>query len=192
MQISIIGQGRMAQAIQLHLQKAGNTVELIGRDAPETLAEIVILAIPYTAHQEWIAHHQHKLDNRIVVDISNPVNFATLDELIIPTGQSAAKQLQDKLPRSFVIKAFNTTSAFMLNNGTVGDRDLPTVLIASDHEKAKQQLLKALEGSSLNALDIGHLKQANQLEALGLLQMHLVKNGLVERIGGFSLQGLKT
>ncbi|MDY3330716.1 MAG: hypothetical protein SOX43_02015 [Pelistega sp.] len=192
MKISIIGKGNMATAIQAHLQDAGNEVELVGREITNPLGEIVVLAIPYAAHAEFATAHQDKLTNKVVIDISNPVNFATLDELVVPEKQSATKLLQDKLPQSFVVKAFNTTSAFMLNNKTVGGRDLPTVLIASDHQAAKDLLLKALNGAQLNALDIGPLKQANQLEVLGLLQMHLVKNGFVERTGGFSLLGLKT
>ncbi|MCI7717805.1 NADPH-dependent F420 reductase [[Pasteurella] aerogenes] len=191
MKISIIGQGNMAKAIQAHLQDAGNLVELVGREVDVPLAEIVILAIPYAEHEEFARAHQEKLANKIVIDISNPVNFATLEELIVPPGQSATQLLQQKLPQSFVLKAFNTTSAFMLNNKMVGERDLPTVLIAGDHAPAKQQLLQALEGANLNAVDVGGLKQASQLEALGLLQMYLVKNGFTEKTGGFSLLGLK-
>lgn len=189
MNISIIGQGNMANAIKAHLEDAGNSVTLIGRDVPDELDKLVILAIPYTAHEAFVADNQQKLSDKIVVDISNPVNFANFEELVVPLGESAASLLQNKLPTASVIKAFNTTSAFILNNKSVAGRDKPTVLIAGDDTAAKQTLQQALNGSALNAVDTGSLKQAKQLEALGMLQMYLVKNGVVEKTGGFSLLG---
>lgn len=190
MNISIIGQGNMANAIKSHLQDAGHTVTLIGRDVPDTLDSLVILAIPYAAHQQFVADHQAKLSDKIIIDISNPVNFQTLDTLVVPQGESAASLLQQALPSSRILKAFNTTSAFMLNAKKVADRDAPTVLIAGDDADAKHILITALQGSSLNAVDVGSLQQAKQLEALGMLQMYLVKNGITAKTGGFSLLGL--
>ncbi len=190
MNISIIGQGNMASAIKSHLQDAGHTITLIGRDVPDTLDSLVILAIPYAAHQQFVADHHAKLGDKIIIDISNPVNFQTLDTLVVPQGESAASLLQQALPSSRILKAFNTTSAFMLNAKKVADRDAPTVLIAGDDADAKRTLITVLQGSSLNAVDVGSLKQAKQLEALGMLQMYLVKNGITAKTGGFSLLGL--
>lgn len=190
MNISIISQGNMANAIKSHLQDAGHTVTLIGRDVPDALDSLVILAIPYAAHQQFVADHQAKLSDKIIIDISNPVNFQTLDTLVVPQGESAASLLQQALPSSRILKAFNTTSAFMLNAKKVADRDAPTVLIAGDDADAKHTLITALQGSNLNAVDVGSLQQAKQLEALGMLQMYLVKNGITAKTGGFSLLGL--
>lgn len=185
--ISIIGTGRMAQAIQTYFQQAGSPVTLVGRDVPEILGDIVLLAIPYQAAAGFAQAQQAKLAGKVVVDIANPVDFQTLDGVITPPGQSAAEILQQQLPRAAVLKAFNTTSAFILNSGQVGGRDLPSVLLAGDDAAAKRQFTQALAGAALSITDVGPLKRARELEALGFLQMALVKNQVIATTGGFSL-----
>ena len=54
--ISIIGTGKMGQAIAAVAARGSHTVELLGRqDAGTTLGDVVVLAVPYPAVAEMIA-----------------------------------------------------------------------------------------------------------------------------------------
>lgn len=187
MTVSIIGQGNMGQAIAKNFKAAGQEVNFIGRDADQpTFGDIVVFAVPYGAEKSLAKQYQSALAGKVVVDISNPLNFDTWDELVVPSDSSAAAQLQAELPQSIVLKAFNTTFAATLNSGKVGTTQT-TVMVAGDNDEAKKQLTEALKGSPLAVVDAGKLKRARELEAMGFLQMTLAANKQIGWDGGFGL-----
>src|SRR6476619_5092921 len=139
--LSILGTGNMGQAIAAVAGKGGHTVQLLGQDdidSPVT-GEIVVLAVPYPAIAEVIAERGESLAGKIVVDITNPLNFETFDGLVVPADSSAAAEIAAALPESRVLKAFNTTFAGTLSAGTVGPLTT-TVLIAGHDADAKATL----------------------------------------------------
>lgn len=187
--ISIIGNGAMAQAIATAVARSGHTAETLahGSDQAPT-GQIVVLAVPYGALRDVVATHGDHLAGRVVVDISNPVDFETFDSLVVAPEASAAAELAAALPHSRVVKAFNTTFAGTLSSGTVGDSGLPTaVLIAGDDTDAKQQLADVVTGAGLRAIDAGSLRRARELEALGFLQITLAAGEKVSWTGGFAV-----
>jgi predicted dinucleotide-binding enzyme len=133
-QLTVIGTGNMGQAIAGLATKGGHSAELIAHShtGSAVTGNIVILAVPYPALADVIAVHGESLAGRIVIDITNLLDFQTFDSLTVPSDSSAAAELAAALPRSRVLEAFNTTLA----GGTVGP--LPTtVLIAGDDTEAK-------------------------------------------------------
>ena len=186
--VSIVGTGNMGQAISGVVTKGGNTVELFGQsDSDKQLSgEIVVLAVPYPAVDDVVASRGDQLAGKIVVDITNPLDFATFDSLVVPADSSAAEQIAAKLPQSRVLKAFNTTFAATLASGKVGD--LPTtVLIAGDDAAAKSQLAGVVTAGGLQAIDAGALKRARELEALGFLQLTLAVSERIAWTSGFAV-----
>jgi len=109
---------------------------------------------------------------KVVVDITNPLNFETFDSLTVPADGSAAAEIAAALPQSRVLKAFNTTFAATLASGTVGPVST-TVLIAGDDADAKALLAGVVAAGGLRALDAGALSRARELEALGFVQLTL-------------------
>src|SRR3954467_4321779 len=97
--VSIIGSGNMGQAISAVVAKGGNTVELFNStDKDKAITgEVVILATPYPAFEQVLAERADQLAGKIVVDISNPLNFETFDSLTVPADGSAAAELAAKL-----------------------------------------------------------------------------------------------
>src|SRR5688572_8532302 len=128
--LSILGTGTMGQAIAAVAARGGHSVQLIGHtDTDAVTGDVVVLAVPYPAVADVLATRGEQLAGRIVVDITNPLNFATFDSLTVPADSSATAEIAAALPTARVLKAFNTTFAATLTSGTVGD--LPTtVLIA--------------------------------------------------------------
>ena len=185
--VSIIGAGRMGQAIAGVVRAGGHTVELLGRPDAGTAptGEIVILAVPYPSVADVLAAYKDHLAGKVVVDITNPLDFTTFDSLTVPAGSSAAAEIQASLPDSRVLKAFNTTFAATLTSGLVGS--LPTtVLVAGDDADAKDLLADVVKAGGLRAIDAGSLQRAHELEALGFLQLALAVGEKVSWTGGFA------
>jgi len=186
--VSIIGTGNMGQAIAGIAGKGGHTVQLLGQSDSGTAVtgDIVVLAVPYPAVAAVIAERGDSLADKIVVDITNPLNFETFDSLTVPADGSATSEISVALPTSRVVKAFNTTFAATLAAGTVGP--LPTtVLIAGDDADAKSTLAGVITSGGLKAIDAGGLKRARELEALGFLQITLAANEKISWTGGFGI-----
>jgi 8-hydroxy-5-deazaflavin:NADPH oxidoreductase len=186
--VSIIGTGTMGSAIADVVTKGGNTVELLGHgdtDKPVT-GDVVVLAVYYGALADVVAQRGVQLDGKVVVDITNPLDVTTMDALVVPADGSAAAELAVALPRSRVVKAFNTTFAATLAAGTVGG--LPTtVLIAGDDADAKSQLAGIITAGGLRAMDAGSLRRARELEALAFLQITLAITDAIPWTGGFAV-----
>jgi predicted dinucleotide-binding enzyme len=126
------------------------------------------------------------LAGKVVVDITNPLDFTTFDSLTVPADSSAAAEIATALPRSRVLKAFNTTFAGTLVSGVVGP--LPTtVLIAGDDADAKALLAGIVTAGGLRAVDAGSLRRARELEAIGFLQLTLAAGEKISWNGGFGL-----
>ena len=186
--VSIIGTGNMGQAIAGVVRKSGNTVELLGQsDADEPVTgEVVVLAVPYGAVADIVARRAEQLAGKVVVDITNPVDFETFDSLVVPPDGSATAEIAAALPQSRVVKAFNTTFAATLASGTVGEQPT-TVLIAGDDADAKSLLAGIVTAAGLHAIDAGSLRRACELEALGFLQITLAAAEKIAWTGGFAV-----
>ncbi len=186
--ISILGTGNMGQAIASVAGKGGHTVQLLGADDVDTAVsgDIVVLAVPYPAVSDVIARRGDQLAGKVVVDITNPLNFETFDSLVVPADSSAAAEIAAALPQSRVLKAFNTTFAGTLAAGTVGPLTT-TVLIAGDDADAKSTLAGIVASGGLKAIDAGSLSRARELEALGFLQISLAAGEKVSWTGGLGI-----
>jgi hypothetical protein len=187
--ITIFGTGNMGSAIGAVLEGGGHAVQHIdtSTEDPAVTGEIVVLAVPYAALATIAEAYRDQLTGRVVVDITNPVDFATFDGLTVPADASAAAELAAALPGARVVKAFNTTFAANLVNGSVGT-NRTTVLIAGDDADAKAALAEAITaGGALDALDVGSLKRARELEALGFLEIGLAAAEKIAWTAGFAV-----
>ena len=183
--VTIIGSGNMGQAISGLVSKGGNTVELLRHSdtGKPVTGDIVVLAVPHAAIPDILATRGDQLVGKVVVDITNPLNFQTFDSLTVPADSSAAAQIAASLPQSRVVKAFNTNLAATLASGTAGE--VPTtVLIAGDDRQAKSQLADLVTAGGLRAIDSGSLRRARELEALGFLQITLAAQDKLPWTGG--------
>ena len=200
--VTIIGAGNMGGAIAAIAAQGGNAVQLLARDAEKVAAtgaaatagvvgdaitgDIVVLALPYAAVTDVLAAYAGQLDGKIIVDLTNPVDFGTFDDLVVPADSSAAAQIQQAVPSASVLKAFNTNFAATLHTGSVGG-EKTAVLIAGDDAAAKAALSDLLEAGGVKAIDAGFLKRARELEALGFLQLTLAAAEKTSWTSGFAL-----
>ena len=187
MKVTIVGAGNMARGIGTRVLAGGNDLELVARDraAAQALADelgggtvsdsasgdVVVLAIPYAAAADVVAEHGDQLQGKIVVDITNPVDWSTFEGLVTPADSSAAEEIAKLLPGGTpVVKAFNTTFAPTLAAGEVAGQTLD-VLLAGDDADAKEKVASVVEAGGLRPLDVGPLRRSRQLEQLGFLHI---------------------
>lgn len=203
--ISIIGAGNLGSAIADVVAKSGSTMQVVTRDIGKArkLAEkfgaegaefgshltgrIVVLAVPYPALKDVVSTYGDQLNGKIVVDVTNPVDFDTFDALAVAPDSSAAEELQHALPGATILKAFNTNFAATLASGEVGG--VPTtVVIAGDDDDAKAELSEVVSAGGAAVADAGSLKRARELEAVGFLQIVLAVRDQVRWTGGFAIR----
>jgi predicted dinucleotide-binding enzyme len=94
--------------------------------------QIVILAVPYEAVPTVIGHAVMAY-GRVVVDISNPVDWSTLDRLATPPDTSTAAQTALLVPAGTpVVRAFNTT--FVRCHSAVSTGECVRLLLEETHQ----------------------------------------------------------
>ncbi|MCB5273388.1 Pyrroline-5-carboxylate reductase [Arthrobacter sp. SO5] len=193
--ITIIGSGNMARAIGTRAVAAGRAVQILDR-TPENAAklaaelgggtssgglnevpdgDLVVLALYFGPAKEVATHYGDTLSGKTVIEISNPVNMETFDSLDVAPGSSAAEEIAALLPGAAVVKAFNTTFAGPLTEGTAAGVQLD-VFIASDSEKARDEVAAFASAAGLRPLQVGGLHHARELEGFELLVMGLQLN----------------
>lgn len=196
--VTIFGAGNMARGIGTRLAASKVDLQILAPRADEAVAlarefaagggsasgaavdepiqgDVVVLAVPYDAALQVAESRRAELTGRIVVDITNPVDWASFDRLVTPPDSSAAEEIAKRLPGVPVVKAFNTTFARTLIDGQVAGQPLD-VLVAADDPEARSRVAELIGDTGLRAIDAGPLRRARQLEQLGFLHMALQEN----------------
>jgi predicted dinucleotide-binding enzyme len=175
MHVAIIGQGNVGKALARGLTRSGHQVAVVD-NAPSELpklahdAEVVILAVPFGQIDNVVEAIGNAADGKTVVDVTN----ALTPEFSLAVGHttSGAEELQRKLPRARVVKAFNTVFAQHMDSGQVKGEKL-TVLVAADDAQAKAEVRDLATSIGFDAVDAGPLRNARMLEPLGFQNIQL-------------------
>ncbi|SDB82834.1 hypothetical protein GA0111570_10453 [Raineyella antarctica] len=202
--VTVIGSGNVGTAVAGLMAKAGASLQIVDRDAEKAAGlagqvkgtsatfgepitgDVVVLALPFPALESIAVTYKDQLAGKVVVDVTNPVDFATFDSLVVPADSSAAAELASVLPGAKVLKAFNTTFAGVVASGALGANDV-AVLVAGDDADAKKTLIDLVDAGGLRGVDAGSLKRAREMEAMAFLQMALAAAGTISWTGGFAL-----
>ncbi len=173
--IAIIGKGHVGSALCSGLS-GKHEVKFGHRDPAEPVAdaakwgEVIILAVPHGNANDAIEEIRPYADGKIVIDVTNAVGANS--ELGISCTTSTAEETQKKLPKTRVVKAFNTVFSANQGVGKVGKEQL-TAFIAGDDVKAKQTVAQLTRDIGFDPVDCGPLKAAQYLDAMGILIINL-------------------
>ena len=173
--IGIIGDGNVGSALARGLERAGHEVRAVGKDKAAlrdaaSWGEVVLLAVPFGAINEVVRDAGEALGGKTVVDVTNALD-ANMN-LAVGFTTSGAEELQKKLPKARVVKAFNTVFAQHMDSGRLGDKPL-TAFVAADDAGAKKTVLELARGIGFDAVDAGPLKNARLLEPLAFFNIQL-------------------
>lgn len=196
MRINIVGPGTMGRAIATRALTGGHGVCLVHPDAdrarpvaeelrrrfPEGetdwalsagAADVTVFALWYSAALEAARSAGATLAGQVLVDVCNPIDSSTMDSRVTPPGSSAAEEIQRIVGTDVkVVKAFNTTFAGPLTTGE-GHRFPLDVLCAGDDSTAKDTVARFVRSGAMRPLDVGPLRRARELEALGFLHISI-------------------
>jgi 8-hydroxy-5-deazaflavin:NADPH oxidoreductase len=188
--IGIIGDGNVGSALARGLERAGHEVRAVGNDKAAireaaSWAGVVLLAVPFGAIDDVVKEISGVVEGKTLIDVTNAIDANM--SLAVGFSTSGAEELQRKLPKARVAKAFNTVFAQHMDTGRLGDKPL-TAFVAADDAGAKKTVLELARGIGFDAVDAGPLKNARLLEPLAYFNIQL---GYVLGMGtqiGFKLQ----
>jgi NADPH-dependent F420 reductase len=129
-------------------------------------AEIVFVTVPYTAQRDTLAGLADAIDEKIVVNCVNAIDFDDRGPVPgqVPAG-SAAEECAQLLPRARIVSAFHDVSARRLLRA---DEPITVdVLICGDDEDAKHVVAHlATEIPGMWGVDCGPLRLSAPIEQL--------------------------
>src|SRR5688572_11919173 len=157
MKIGIIGDGNVGSALARGLERAGHEVRAVGNDGAAirdtaSSAELVIVAVPFGAIDDLVKGTADILVGKTIVDATNALD-ANMN-LAVGFTTSGAEELQKKLPKSRVVKAFHTVFAQHMDTGMLGNQRL-TAFVAADDADAKASVLGLARDIGFDAVDAG-------------------------------------
>ena len=157
------------------------TASVEGRENADAarVAEIVVITVPASAHAATVAAIAPGLSEKIVVDVTVPLDRNPSYAVQLPEG-SAAEATQRALVGSRIVGAFHTVPAPLLQ-----DLSRPVdcdVLVCGDDAAAKARIIELAQAFGARAVDVGALRQTHTLERITALLV-----GLGRKVGRHEL-----
>ena len=110
---------------------------------------------------------EHNLDGKILIDISNPLDFShgMPPSLFVSNTDSLAEQIQRAFPGTKVVKTLNTvTAAVMVDPARVGGGE-HTMFVSGDDVGAKTEVTNLLRDFGWkHVMDLGGIQAARGME----------------------------
>jgi predicted dinucleotide-binding enzyme len=129
-------------------------------------ADAVVFATWLDQTKELVPAEAGLLENKVVVDPSNPIGFGENGELIrtLPEGQSSGSIVAGLLPASaHYVKAFGSLGAGELADGA--NHEPRTVLFyATDDDAAEATAQRLIKAAGFEPLKVGGLSEAGRIE----------------------------
>jgi len=187
---AIVGVGNIGGTVARHLVAGGESVVLAAKDQSRaqaladelgplargasvedaiTGADVVVFALWLDAIKEVIPQHARLLEEKVVVDPSNPVGFDVNGQMIrtLPDDQSAGSIVAALVPASaHYVKAFGTLGWPSLANGA-NREPLAVLFYATDDDVAATTIEWLIRAAGFEPLKAGGLADAGRIEGPG-------------------------
>jgi 8-hydroxy-5-deazaflavin:NADPH oxidoreductase len=154
-----------AAAVELNTTLGTSTVRGLDNVAAARVAEIVVLTVPYAAHEPTLNSVKEAVQGKILVDVTVPLVPPKVSRVQMPAAGSASQEAQNLLGHGVkVVTAFQNISAEHLK-----DPEHPIdcdVLVCGDDKDAKAAVISLATDGGMKAWDAGPL--ANAVIAEGL------------------------
>jgi predicted dinucleotide-binding enzyme len=156
------------------VRKLGTNVVPVS--APEALAaEIVILAVPFTAVSDAVRDFPG-WDERIVVDATNAVSLPAFTPMNL--GSRASSEIvAEAVPGARVVKAFNTLPAALLAADPSQSGGRRVLFLSGNHTDANAVIAGLIGRFGFAPVDLGKLSEGGRLQQFGgaLPSLNLIK-----------------
>ena len=177
-----------AAAADMNSRLGQDVVRGLENPAAAAAAQIVVLTVPYAAHQATLESVRAAVQGKIFVDVTVPLVPPKVSRVQLPAAGSASLEAQALLgPDVKVVTAFQNISAEHLK-----DPDHPIdcdVLVCGDDKEAKALVLQLAVDAGMTAWDAGPL--ANSVVPEGLTSVLIGLNARYKvKSSGIKLTGL--
>jgi len=191
MATAIIGTGNIGGTLARHLVRGGEPVVLAAKDeanasalaqelgelaraasVEEAIAEadVVVFAVWLDTIKELIAKDARLLEDRVVVDPSNPLGFDENGQMLrtLPEGRSSGSVVAALLPPgAHYVKAFGTLGADALASAANREPRRAVLFFATDDDAAATTVERLIRAAGFEPLKAGGLADAGRIEMPG-------------------------
>ncbi len=169
----VIFSAKNAEHAKEAAKAAGNNAKYEKTHEAMKQADMILLAVPYSAVKDVLENMGPHLKDKVLIDATNPLN-ADYSGLEIGFTTSAAEEIAKLAPGAKVVKAFNTVfaSVYASQNPQIKGNKI-SVFYASDDKEAKMKVADLINGMGFDAVDAGPLKAARNIEPMAMLNISL-------------------
>ena len=169
---SRLAEKAQATAVEINAQLGSDNVRGMENERAALQADIAVLTVVQTAHQEALLSVREALQGKILVDATARVDFRQPRP---PEPPAAAKQAQELLGSGVrVVAAFQNVPAHVLKKD-LGKSIATDVLVCADDLLAAQEVIRLAEAGGMQAFYAGGLENALVVEGLTALLISLNK-----------------
>jgi NADPH-dependent F420 reductase len=188
------GTGKEGRGLAARWARAGHEIVIGSRD-PEKGdnrkacdADVVVVCVPYGAHDDTVRSLAPWLEGRIVLDLVVPLRPPDIGRVHLPEGGAAALEAQRILEgRARVVGALHHVSSAHLqdlSHTMEGD-----VFVCGDDPAAKEIVTGLVQDLGMRGVDAGPLANAVALEAMTPVLLYMNKR--YKKVGlGLKVSGL--
>jgi NADPH-dependent F420 reductase len=176
-----------AAASELNALLGKNAVRGLGNAAAAQACEVVVLSVPYEAHQATLGMIKDGAQGKILIDVTAPLDPANKKKAYrVPEGSAgvAAQQFLGENVR--VVSAFQNISYTHLSNV---EEDLGCdVLVCGNDRAAKQLVIGLAKDAGMAAFDAGPIENSVVAEGLTAVLINIniafkIKNAGIQLTG---------
>ncbi len=157
---------KAATAAQVLNAKLGSDrVRGMDNRAATAAADVVVLAVPYSAQKPTVEDVKSALAGKILIDVTVPLVPPKVSKVQLPEGGSAVEAMQRLLgEQTRVVSAFQNVSAHYLSDL---DRKIDCdVLVCGDDKEAREVAVQLAADAGLRGVHAGVLANSAASEAL--------------------------
>lgn len=198
--IAIIGgTGRMGKSLAVLFARAGHQVLVCSRDPQKAvsaveeikkkfgqlditphneedssrLAEVVVISVPFAAHTETIQRLKTLISNKLIIDVTVPLNAKDPTKLALPSQGSAGLETISILgPDAMVVDAFQHISYKLITRQTTEERE---ILVCGSPTHARLKVMQIIHTTGFKPIDAGGLENSPVIEGLTPILIHMNK-----------------
>jgi predicted dinucleotide-binding enzyme len=185
---AIVGVGNLGSAVARHLVAGDEMVVLAAQDEAHAVdlahelgpraeaalvedaievADVVVLALWLDQIREFVPEQARLLENKIVVDPSNPIGFDENGQMIrtLPDGQSSGSIVAGLLPATtHYAKAFGTLGADSLASSANREPRRVALFYATDDDVAAETVERLIRAAGFDPVKAGGAAAAIRME----------------------------
>jgi len=184
MRIAILGAGRLGKSLGTALRASNHRI-VYGVRQPAASGDVmtktvggaiagadaVILATPWTATEALVCEHVPALNDKIVMDATNPLN-TNATRLALGFDTSGVELLQSHAHGATFFKTFNIAGVSAIAKPSY-PQGRAAMFVAGPKGTKKDIVLRLVADVGFEPVDAGDLRAARLLEPLGMLRLQL-------------------